>query len=125
MPFVTIEVRRHWRAKQEAEIIEAVHAALMDAFGIPDSDKNIRLLEHDPHRFAVSQLLSQPEYRTLVSIDCYSGRTAEMKQSLYAQILDRFEVIGIPRDHVSIVLREEPRENWGSGDAWPVTPTAR
>jgi len=115
MPFATIEVRRHWGEDEQTAIIEAVHASLIHAFGIPDDDKNIRLVEHEPQRFAVSHLLTQPEFRTLVSIDCYSGRTAEMKQLLYVQILERFEVIGIPPDHVSILLREATHENWGSG----------
>ena len=115
MPFVTIEVRRHWSDDEQTAIIDAVHAALIHAFGIPASDKNIRLVEHDPRRFAVSRLLARPEFKTLISIDCYSGRTVEMKQTLYAEILRRLEAIGIPRDHVSIVLREEPHENWGSG----------
>jgi len=115
MPLATIEVRRTWSDDEQSAIIEAVHAALIHAFGIPDSDKNIRLVEHDPQRFAVSHLLAQPEFKTIVSIDCYSGRTPDMKQALYEQILQRFQVIGIPRDHVVIVLREEPHENWGSG----------
>ncbi|MGC4175943.1 tautomerase family protein [Demequina sp.] len=115
MPFVTIEVRRHWSDHEETAIIEAVHASLIHAFGIPDDDKNIRLFEHAPGRFAVGHTLARPEFRTLVSIDCYSGRTEEMKQALYSQILERFEVIGIPREGVSIVLREEPPVNWGSG----------
>lgn len=115
MPFVTIEVRRHWSDDEQSAIMEAVHASLIHAFGIPDTDKNIRFIEHEPQRFAVSSLLTQPEFKTLISIDCYSGRTVEMKQTLYGETLRRLETIGIPRDHVSIVLREEPHENWGSG----------
>ena len=111
---MTIEVRRRWSDDEQAAIIHAVHAALIHAFGIPDSDKNIRFVEHDPQRFAVSHLLALPEFKTLISIDCYSGRTVDMKRTLYGEVLQRLEVIGIPRDHVSIVLREEPHENWGS-----------
>jgi hypothetical protein len=38
---------------------------------------------------------------------------------LYGEIVDRLEPLGIPRDHVSITLRESPAENWGvrSGQA--------
>ena len=115
MPFVTIEVRRHWSDAEQTAIIEAVHAALVVAFGIPESDKNIRFVEHDAQRFAVSHLLTQPEFKTLVSIDCYSGRSVEMKQTLYREMLQRLDAIGIPRDHVSIVLREASHENWGGG----------
>jgi len=113
MPFVTIEVRRSWSADQEVAIIEAVHAALVHAFRIPEDDKHVRLVEHKPHRFAAPAALSHPEFHTLVSIDCLEGRSLDAKRLLYAQIVERLEPLGIPRDHVSTVLRESGAENWG------------
>jgi len=41
------------------------------------------------------------------------GRSVEAKRRLYGEIVDRLEPLGIPRDHVSITLRESPAENWG------------
>jgi phenylpyruvate tautomerase PptA (4-oxalocrotonate tautomerase family) len=49
----------------------------------------------------------------LVSVDCFAGRSVEAKRRLYEEIVDRLEPLGIPRDHVSITLRESPTENWG------------
>src|SRR6187431_2841375 len=104
MPFAQIEVRRRWSDEEETAIIEAVHGALVAAFRIPPSDKNVRFIEHQPHRFAPSPSLSQPEYRTLVTIDCFAGRSIDAKRKLYGEIVERLEVLGIPRDHVSILL---------------------
>ncbi|OBK84733.1 tautomerase family protein [Mycolicibacter sinensis] len=113
MPTVLIEVRRRYTQAEEVAIIDAVHGALVAAFQIPAKDKNVRLIAHEPHRFAVSQELSQPEYRTLVSIDCFTGRSLDAKRALYAGIVERLAALGIPRDHVMITLHEVDRENWG------------
>ncbi|KAA1430441.1 tautomerase family protein [Mycolicibacter arupensis] len=113
MPTVLIEVRRHYSQAEEVAIIDAVHGALVTAFQIPAKDKNVRLVVHEPHRFAVPAQLAQPEYRTLVSIDCFSGRSVEAKRLLYAGIVENLAELGIPRDHVMITLHESDRDNWG------------
>jgi len=46
-------------------------------------------------------------------VDCFAGRSAEAKRRLYGEITGRLEPLGIPRDHVSITLRESAAENWG------------
>ena len=113
MPTATIEVRRRWSEAEEVAIIDAVHAALVAAFRIPPEDRNVRLVVHEPHRFACSPRLSRPELFTLVSIDCFAGRSVDAKRELYRQVVDRLGVVGVPRDHVLITLRESDAENWG------------
>ena len=113
MPWALIEVRRQWSDQEETAIIDAVHAALVTAFQIPAADKHVRLQVHEPHRFAHPPTLAQPEYATLVSVDCFAGRSTEAKRRLYGEIVERLERLGIPRDHVSITLRESLAENWG------------
>ncbi|BBY35013.1 tautomerase family protein [Mycolicibacter minnesotensis] len=113
MPTVLIEVRRHYSQAEEVAIIDAVHSALVTAFQIPAKDKNVRLVVHEPHRFAVPAQLAQPEFRTLVSIDCFSGRSVEAKRLLYAGIVENLAELGIPGDHVMITLHESDRDNWG------------
>lgn len=113
MPFAQIEVRRPYSPPEEVAILDAVHAALVAAFLIPPQDRHLRLLSHEPHRFAVSPTLTQPEYFTLVSIDCFAGRSVQAKRNLYAEIVTRLAALGIPGDHISIVLRESEAQNWG------------
>ncbi|MGH3657986.1 MAG: tautomerase family protein [Micromonosporaceae bacterium] len=113
MPTSLIEVRRQYSEAEEAAIIDAIHGALVAAFQIPTQDKNVRLIVHEPHRFACSPNRTMPEFATLVSIDCFAGRSVQAKRDLYAEITDRLAVLGIPRDHVLITLRESQAENWG------------
>ena|SRR5690349_423527 len=113
MPGVVIEVRRTYSQAEEVAIIDAVHGALVEAFRIPPGDKHVRLLVHEPHRFAVPPHLAEPDRATMVSIDCFAGRSLDAKRSLYAEIVGRLERLGIPRNHVTITLREITQDNWG------------
>lgn len=113
MPASLIEVRRAYTPDEETALIDAVHAALVAAFRIPASDKTVRLLVHGPQRMACSPKLSQPERFTLVSIDAFAGRSLDAKRALYQAIVTGLEPLGIPRDHVKVLLRELPQENWG------------
>lgn len=113
MPTALIEVRRGYTEVEEVALIEAVHAALVTAFLIPVQDKHVRLVVHEPHRCAVPPTLASPEFFTLVTIDCFAGRSVQAKRNLYAAIVEGLSVLGIPRDHVTITVRESATENWG------------
>lgn len=113
MPSVLIEIRRAIGADEEMAIIEAVHSSLRDAFRIPPTDRNVRLVVHEPHRFACPPHLARPELFTVVVIDAFAGRSLDAKRALYAAIVERLAQVGIPKDHVVIVLKEIPTENWG------------
>ena len=113
VPSVLIEVRRPLGERAGADIIEAVHGALREAFKIPANDRCIRLVVHEPHRFECPPDRESPELYTHVSLDAFAGRTLEAKRSLYRRIVENLESLGIPRDHVKVLLREIPREDWG------------
>ena len=113
MPSVLIEVRKQYSHTQEIELMEAVHSALRDTFKILPGDKNVRLVVHEPHRFFCPPKLENPEAYTHISIDAFAGRSLDAKRNLYKAIVNNLEVIGIPKSHVKILLREIARENWG------------
>lgn len=113
MPSVLIEVRQQYASEHEAALIDAVHSALREAFKILPEDKNVRLLVHEPHRFACPPDRMKPELYTHISIDAFAGRSLDAKRNLYQATVRNLETLGIPRDHVKILLREISRENWG------------
>lgn len=113
MPSVMIEVRKSYEPQIRSAIVDAVFAALVDAFKIPEDDKNVRLMTHDPNCFACPPSKKHPELYTHISIDCFHGRSLEAKKNLYRSIVERLTPLGIPRDHTKILLREIPTENWG------------
>ena len=87
MPNATIEVRRRYTTTEESGIIDAVHAAMMKGLKIPEWDKTVRLVVHEPHRFP--QTPDKGERYTLVDIDLFSGRSLESKKSLYQAVWSR------------------------------------
>ena len=113
MPAVMVEVRRQYTREQEATLMEAIHSALVQAFKIPDHDRTARLVVHEPHRLVCAPGLTTPEFFTLVTIDAFAGRSLDAKRALYRAIVTNLESLGIPKDHVTIVLNELPKENWG------------
>jgi phenylpyruvate tautomerase PptA (4-oxalocrotonate tautomerase family) len=113
MPSALIEVRQQYSPETESEIMEAVHAALREAFKILPGDRNVRLLVHEPHRFQCPPDREQPEYYTHISIDCFAGRSLEAKRNLYKAIVNNLSRFGVPANHVKIMLREISAENWG------------
>ncbi len=113
MPSSLIEVRRCYTKEEEVAIIDAVHSSLVAAFKIPNEDRYIRLISYEPHRMVNGLEAGQPDHYTRVTIDCFSGRSIEAKRNLYREIVERLEDVGIPRQGVSILLRESPPENWG------------
>ncbi|MDH5662607.1 MAG: 4-oxalocrotonate tautomerase [Elusimicrobiota bacterium] len=52
----------------------------------------------------------------LVDVDLWEGRTVEQKKKLVAGITDLFvEITACPREAVTVIIRDVPKHNWGSG----------
>ncbi|MHA3835730.1 tautomerase family protein [Terrabacter sp. AAH1] len=115
MPSTLIEVRRTYPPDQQVALMNAVHEALVAAFKIPNDDRFVRLTEFEPHAMVNGLGDGVSDTYMRVTIDCFSGRSVEAKRALYRQIVERLAVYGIPPQDISILLRESPPENWGSG----------
>ena len=112
MPTIQIEVRQQYPQAVEKQLLNNVFHCVQTAFQLPEYDRNIRLVVHEAHRFHYMSHLAQPEYFTLISIDCFAGRSLETKRNLYQQMVKSLGEIGIPADYILIHLRESALENW-------------
>jgi len=113
MPSTTIETKADYDDAHVARLIEAVFAAQVDALGASDEYRNVRYIQHEAARFA-----SPPAKRDRhihIEISLFTGRPADVKQDLFTKTVDRLAALGHPREEVSIVLHEQPRENWYFG----------
>lgn len=122
MPNTTIEVLRQYSRTEEQGMIEAVHAALVEALKIPERDRGIRFIVHEPHRFAIPPEMS--DRFTLISVDLFSGRSLAAKKALYQAIVRNLAKFDIPTDHIRITLRESGPENWGIRGGIPASEVA-
>ena len=51
----------------------------------------------------------------VVQVNVWSGMSLENKKRIVEGITKVLEEIGIPREAITIVVHEEPKENWASG----------
>ncbi len=117
MPVVLIEVRKYYTSDEASRVISAVYSALQKAFMLANNVITIRLLTYSAEQFFIPDtnpvVYTKPDLFTLVSIDCFEGRSLETKRKLYALIVNNLALVGIPQDHIKILLRENKMENWG------------
>jgi len=50
----------------------------------------------------------------VVLVEMWEGRTAEQKEKLIKAISKAFEEIGVSPEHLTIVIHDIPKTNWGT-----------
>jgi hypothetical protein len=110
MPSTRI-VTGDWAYEREGTLIDAVQAALTEALGIPDWDRDIVVDAYDSAHRAVPR--GHSERHTRVEITLFAGRSLDAKRALYAALVEHLEKAGVPGLETKFVLYEVPRENWG------------
>jgi phenylpyruvate tautomerase PptA (4-oxalocrotonate tautomerase family) len=114
MPFVRVELLAGKTPEFERAVLDEVHAALVDAFRIPEDDRTQRLFELPREAFEFPAA-RRPD-PILVEITCFAGRSPEAKRLLYRRLTERLVARpGVEGRNVCIVLKEVPREDWGFG----------
>lgn len=119
MPTAAIEIRRKYSPEEETALIAAVQDAMTLALKVPHWTTSIRLFVHEPHRFAGPP--DKGDRYTLVTLDCFVGRSVETKRALYRAMVHNLGLCGIPADHLKVLLREAPRENWAIRGGLPAS----
>jgi phenylpyruvate tautomerase PptA (4-oxalocrotonate tautomerase family) len=122
VPTAAIETSRHYTCDEERALIAAVQDALTSTLHVPPWTTVIRLFVHQAHRFAAPP--GKSDWYTLVSIDCFIGRSLETKRVLYQAMVHKLGCCGIPADHIKVLLREAPRDNWGIRGGQPASSVA-
>ncbi len=49
----------------------------------------------------------------VVIVEMWEGRTAEQKEKLIKGITKVFEEIGVKAEHISVIIHDVPKSNWG------------
>jgi phenylpyruvate tautomerase PptA (4-oxalocrotonate tautomerase family) len=117
MPLVRIEVLAGRSPEERRALLDAVHAAIVEGFRVPDDDRTQRIVEHDRDRFEIPP--GRSDRYTLIEITAFPGRSREAKRALYAAIVRNLVAIGTPAGDVTIVLHEPPRGDWGIAGGTP------
>ena len=112
MPLVRIDIYNGKSSAYKHALMNGIHSALTEAFKIPEDDKRQILTEHDPEWFTIRPV--NTDQYTLIMITVFKGRSFEAKKLLYKKIVENLQQDpGINPMDVTIVLNEQPLENWG------------
>lgn len=119
MPLVTLTLRQRRPAVYKAAVLDAIHAALVQA-GVPETDRFQRVFTLDPsdaHFDPTYPDLARPrtDDALLIEILWSVGRSVKVKRAMLADLMRRLAELGIDTEQVMVVLQETAWENWSFG----------
>ncbi len=110
MPCVRITTGK-WAEGLEIELMEAVQSALVSAFNIPESERDVVLDLYEESRRLVSH--GRSDRYTRVEILGIAERSLNAKRVLFKTIVENLLSVGVPKSETRIVLMEPPADSWG------------
>jgi len=78
VPLVRIEIVKGRSLEERRRLFQAVHAALMEAFRIPDDDRTQRIVEHEPENFEIPP--GSSNRYMLIEITAFPGRCPKARR---------------------------------------------
>jgi phenylpyruvate tautomerase PptA (4-oxalocrotonate tautomerase family) len=119
MPLVTLTVRKPKSATFKADVLDAVHAALV-ASGVPATDKFQRVIELEAEDFRFDP--SYPDLQSkrsenfvLIEVLWSVGRSVKIKKKLLEELMASLSRQGLDPEHVMVCFKETAWENWAFG----------
>ena len=119
MPLVTLTVRKPKSAAFKAEVLDAVHAALVSS-GVPVEDRFQRVIELESEDFRFDPIYpdlksERTENFVLIEILWSVGRSVKVKKKLLEELMASLSAQGLDREHVMVCFKETSWENWAFG----------
>ncbi len=118
MPLVKVSLLKGRSIEEKKALLDAIHAALLDAFKIPENDRNQRIFEFEPEHFDIPE--EKTSNYTIIEIDVFPGRSLNAKRKLYQKIVQNLNEQIHPND-ILVVLKEPPLDNWGLRGGMPAS----
>ena len=119
MPLIRVEIREGWSPAEKAGLLDAIHAAAVQALKVPDEDRTQILTEHPAEAFELPP--GKGDRFTLVEVTMFAGRSADAKRRLSRAVVANLAGRGVPASDVLIVLHEVPLESWGVRGGTPAS----
>jgi phenylpyruvate tautomerase PptA (4-oxalocrotonate tautomerase family) len=116
MPLVRIDLTPGTTPSQAQVISDAIHNAVVSAYGIPEQDR-FHVINSENRVIAEDAGLGFGRSSKLVMIQIFTqrGRTVEAKQALYERIASSLDAVGIHGSDVFIGYVENGPEDWSFG----------
>ena len=118
MPLVKVSLLKGKSIEEKKALLDAIHAALLDAFKIPENDRTQRIFEFEPENFDIPE--EKTSNYTIIEIDVFPGRSLDAKRKLYQKIVQNLSEQIQPND-ILVILKEPSLENWGVRGGMPAS----
>ena len=118
MPLVKVSLLKGKSIEEKKALLDAIHAALLDAFKIPENDRTQRIFEFEPENFDIPE--EKTSNYTIIEIDVFPGRSLDAKRKLYQKIVQNLNEQIQPND-ILVVSKEPPLDNWGVRGGMPAS----
>jgi DNA helicase TIP49 (TBP-interacting protein) len=121
MPFLRVDAYEGRNKEQVKELLDAIHRAILSAFGVPVRDRYQVYQEHSESNFIAQDTgLGIDRTKNVVFIGITSKqRTEAQKITLYAKLVQELKTCGIEQNDivVSIVTNSDADWSFGNGRA--------
>jgi hypothetical protein len=121
MPFVRVDAYQGRSKEQVKNLLDAIHRAVLSAFGVPLRDRYQVYQEHSESNFIIQDTgLNIDRTRKVVFIGITSRqRTEQQKTTLYTKLVEELRTCGIEQNDivVSIVANSDADWSFGNGRA--------
>ena len=95
---------------RRTELSDAIHAALVRTWQLPEGKRFHRFLLLDDGDLVAPRSASY----LVVEVVCFEGRSKKAKRALVRAMYDDVApALGLTVDDLELVILESPRENWG------------
>jgi phenylpyruvate tautomerase PptA (4-oxalocrotonate tautomerase family) len=118
MPLVRIDLAAGRTPEAVRAIADAIHAAVVDEYGIPERDRFQIVTEHPAQQIIAEDAglgFERTEGVVMIQVFTQRGRSDVAKQALYAAVHDRLAEVGVASEDVFIGYVENGPQDWSFG----------
>ena len=117
MPFLRVDAYEGRSKEQVKELLDAIHRAILSAFGVPLRDRYQVYQEHSESNFIVQDTgLGIDRTKNVVFIGITSRqRTEEQKTNLYTKLVEELKACGIVQSDIVVSIVTNSNADWSFG----------
>jgi phenylpyruvate tautomerase PptA (4-oxalocrotonate tautomerase family) len=118
MPLMTVHLVRGRSPEQVRDVLDAVHDAMVEAFGVPERDRYQVVHQHEPGSMIIEDTgLGIPRTDSVVLVQVVSRRRdREKKEALYRLLTEHLERrCGVAPTDVMTSIVENGDDDWSFG----------
>jgi glyoxylase-like metal-dependent hydrolase (beta-lactamase superfamily II) len=118
MPFLRVDAYDGRSPAQIKEVLDAIHRAVVSAFGVPLRDRYQVYQEHSEASFIVQDTgLGIHRSKNVVFIRITSRqRTQAQKTSLYTKLVEELKPVGIEENDIVVAIVTNSDADWSFGN---------